>query len=910
MSDDLIDLADHDVRDEVAARLGAPLAGRPVILGPGVLAGYTRTVRWLGRLGCPVLVVATARGAGPLPGPEEYAAVQIAPPPTASITDEFRLLDRLVRDLPEGAVAAIEEFDPGRVGAWWCSPFVTNDEPVLGRPVLGGRPRAFLALEDKLLAEQVWVAAGVAAAPHRVVPLDADALAAASDELATDLGVVWSGDARDGFNGGGNYVRWVRDIDDRARARGFFLPRCDRVRVMPFLEGVPCSIHGFVMPDGTAVLRPVEIATLRDEAAGRLVYGGLSSWWDPDPADREEMRAAARRVGEHLRAAYGYRGAFGVDGVLTDEGFRPTELNTRMAAGLTAVGSIDLRLLSLLQLNLMAGIDTGLSVAEVESVVPLLDEHREGHPLAVADGVGVGGADAYDVAFVRDPDGTLRLERAVRADRRRAGAGRHPDRVLRQGRPLRVAAAGRPAGPAQRRPDGPPRPRARRRLRRPHRRSETPDRFLAMRVVVVGGGLGGLASAARLAKLGHEVTLVEGTDELGGALTTETVEGFAWDRGAHSTLLPAVLRDLFRKSGRPIEREVELEPVEVLRHHRFADGSEVRLPGGSRARQLEAFDALGPGLGQAWLDHVATYADTWEVLRRHYLEVPWTPSDLPRELARVLDDRETLHRRLRRSLPDERLRLVAGHRFVAEGHDLRNVPAWLGLHAYLEQRLGCWTVPGGFAAVTTALAARMATRRVTVLTGTAVHDLVLRGGRCVGVLTAAGTLDADAVVVAVDPRRLPALAPHVRRTTPAIPPVVTHLGLVGPVPDVGHELVLHGDPVIVVRGGGRAPEGHAAWTLHGRGQVAEDLVTALARHHIDVRDRVVVRVDRSPRDQVEGSGTAMGVLWEGRGTVRRRLGPHTPIPHVYAAGAHATPGGQVPFVGLSAALVAQVIGPA
>jgi phytoene dehydrogenase-like protein len=431
-----------------------------------------------------------------------------------------------------------------------------------------------------------------------------------------------------------------------------------------------------------------------------------------------------------------------------------------------------------------------------------------------------------------------------------------------------------------------------------------------MRVVVVGGGLGGLASAARLAKLGHEVTLVERADELGGALTLETAEGFAWDRGAHGTLLPAVLRDLFRKSGRPLEKELELEPVEVVRHHRFADGSEVRLPGGSRGRQVAAFDALGPGLGQAWVDHVASYAEVWETLRRHYVEVPWDREASPREVTRLLDDRETLHKRLRRTFKDERLRLVAGHRFVAEGHDLRDVPAWLGLHSYLEQRFGAWTVPGGFAGLSAALTARLATRKVTVVTGTAVHDLVVRDGRCVGVLTATGSLDADAVVCAIDPRRLPALASYVARTMPAIPPVVCHLGLVGPVPDVGHELVLHGDPMIVVRGGGRAPEGHTAWTLHGRGQLAEDLVTALARHHVDVRDRVVVRVDRSPRAQVEAGGSSMGVLWQGRGTVRQRLGPTTPIPNVYAAGAHATPGGQVPFVGLSAALVAQVVGPA
>ena len=63
---------------------------------------------------------------------------------------------------------------------------------------------------------------------------------------------------------------------------------------------------------------------------------------------------------------------------------------------------------------------------------------------------------------------------------------------------------------------------------------------------------------------------------------------------------------------------------------------------------------------------------------------------------------------------------------------------------------------------------------------------------------------------------------------PAIPPVVSHVGLRGEVPDLPHEVVLHGDPLIVVRTGGQAPAGGAAWTLLGRGRLAEDIVTALA----------------------------------------------------------------------------------
>jgi UDP-galactopyranose mutase len=427
------------------------------------------------------------------------------------------------------------------------------------------------------------------------------------------------------------------------------------------------------------------------------------------------------------------------------------------------------------------------------------------------------------------------------------------------------------------------------------------------RVVVAGGGFGGLACSLRLAKLGHDVTLVE-TGELGGALAPVATDGFEWDGSASHTLLPAVVRDLFRKTGRPLEKELELVQLDCLREHWFEDGSSLVLAAG-RTPQHEAFETLGSGLGQQWVDHVAAYADDWEALRLGYLEVPWTPESLPRQIAARLDSRETLHKRLR-SLRDDRLRLVAGYPFTIDGHDLRNVPAWTGLTAYLEQQFGAWTPTGGMGMLRDALVRRLATRAVTVVDARVV-DIVVRDRRAAGVTTTAGDLDAEVVVCAVDPRGLPALARWVRRATPAMPPVVCHVGFAGPVRELPHEVVLHGEPTLVVRTRGRAPDGAAAWTVQGRGRVSEDLLVTLARHGLDVRDRVVARVDRSPKDLAEAwHGTPLGVTWEGRGTVRQRLGPRTPIEGVFAAGAHATPGSGLPYVGLSAALVAQVVGPA
>jgi len=432
------------------------------------------------------------------------------------------------------------------------------------------------------------------------------------------------------------------------------------------------------------------------------------------------------------------------------------------------------------------------------------------------------------------------------------------------------------------------------------------------RVVVIGGGFGGLASAARLAKLGHEVTLLEGSSRLGGALGYVEEDGFRWDSGPTATLLPAVIRDFFRKSGRAADKEIDLVPVDPMQQHRFDDDTVLDLPGGSRAAQLDAVsDALGTEAGRRWVEYVDDFAEVWDALRKDWYERPWSEEHASKDARQLLSTRLTLHKLVQRELRDERLRLLACHRMRFDGHEPRNVPAWEGVWSYVEQNFGAWTLPGGMGQLTDVLAGRLETRGVTVLTDTPARDLVVEAGRVVAVLVDDGSIDADHVVCAVDPRRLPALARYVARTMPAIPPAISHIGVVGEVPELPAEVVLHGDPTLVLRTTGTAPEGAHAWTVLGRGRLAEDIVTALQRAGIRVRDQVEVRVDRSPRELVEEwGGSPLGVLWQGRNTLAHRLGTRTPIDGVVMAGANTTPGSGLPSVGLSAALAAQVIGPA
>ena len=91
-----------------------------------------------------------------------------------------------------------------------------------------------------------------------------------------------------------------------------------------------------------------------------------------------------------------------------------------------------------------------------------------------------------------------------------------------------------------------------------------------------------MATAARLSVKGHQVTIVEQSDQVGGKAGAYSRDGFVFDTGPSLITLPAVYRDLFLKTGTSLEDNVDLQPVEPGTSYRWSDGTRVTLPGVNR----------------------------------------------------------------------------------------------------------------------------------------------------------------------------------------------------------------------------------------------------------------------------------------------------------------------------------------
>ncbi|MDQ6884689.1 MAG: hypothetical protein M3077_10720 [Candidatus Dormibacteraeota bacterium] len=356
-------------------------AGRKVILVGIHLASANEAVQRLRSLGADrCFVVAVGAGTGTFPSPADADWIVREERFTDAVA-ELHSAELLMADPPAAVTTALDRFD-STAEALVLAPGVTLGALpafMAGRRVWGRRHPASLPLEDKVKIDAFWDSVGVKRAPSMVCPVVIDAARAASERLDRGNGTVWAGDARGGIHGGAHLLRHVRDQAGMTAAIDFFTSRCDRIRIMPFLEGIPCSIHGIVFAHHVAAVRPVELVTLRPVDAMGFLYAGAATYWDPPDADRDYMRETARRVGEAFRSVVG-PGTFTIDGVMTSEGFLPTELNPRFGAGLNVMARALKELpIGLLTQALQEGEKLDYRPADLERLlVDGADSHRGG----------------------------------------------------------------------------------------------------------------------------------------------------------------------------------------------------------------------------------------------------------------------------------------------------------------------------------------------------------------------------------------------------------------------------------------------------------------------------------------------------------------------------------------------------
>ena len=278
------------------------------------------------------------------------------------------------------------------------------------------------------------------------------------------------------------------------------------------------------------------------------------------------------------------------------------------------------------------------------------------------------------------------------------------------------------------------------------------------KIIVIGAGVGGMAAAARLAKNGHSVHIIEASDRVGGKARTEWIGDYAFDTGPSLLTLPAVYRDLFLKTGKRIEHILKIDPVDPAFTYHFPDKTEIIFPNLSLSAICDSIEnSIGKRAADEWHNLIQRAEAMWDVSRGPFVEselisiAPLLKSKSFMSDVAMIAPLSSMRKITKKYTENPYLSKIVDRYATYTGSDPRKAPAVLLTIAFVESAFGAWHIQGGVGQLSIALADRCRDLGVEISLNTEVIEILQDGAKATGVRTRSGSeLNAEIVIANAD----------------------------------------------------------------------------------------------------------------------------------------------------------------
>jgi phytoene desaturase len=276
---------------------------------------------------------------------------------------------------------------------------------------------------------------------------------------------------------------------------------------------------------------------------------------------------------------------------------------------------------------------------------------------------------------------------------------------------------------------------------------------VSKRVIIIGAGPGGLATAMLLAKRGLDVTILEKQPRVGGRTSVIEGEGFRFDLGPTFFLYPQILQEIFQAVGRDMYQEIPMTRLDPQYRLIFGAGGELNATSDVE-RMVTEIAKLSPQDAPQFRRFMSENRSKLEKFAP-CLQMPfagWTSLMSLRLLSvlPMLKPWKSLHAELASYFKDPRLQLAFTFQSKYLGMSPFQCPSLFSILSFLEYEHGIWHPTGGCNSISRNMARVAQELGVKIQLSTPVEEVLFTGRRASGVRTAQGEMRADAVVVNAD----------------------------------------------------------------------------------------------------------------------------------------------------------------
>lgn len=280
---------------------------------------------------------------------------------------------------------------------------------------------------------------------------------------------------------------------------------------------------------------------------------------------------------------------------------------------------------------------------------------------------------------------------------------------------------------------------------------------MSKRVVIIGGGYGGLAAATLFAKAGYDVTVLEKNTQLGGRAGQLNQAGFRFDTGPSWYLMPEVFKDFYTLFGKDVQKELSLVRLKPGYKVFFESSAPITIQGNLHD-DAATFEILEQGAGTTLKKYVTNSSAIYDLSLGHFLYSNFSRRsqllhpDILKNLTRFgVAATTSLDDYVSKYFQDARLKKILEYHSVFLGGSPYEIPAIYSLMSTLDFKSGVYFPKNGMYSLVENLVAIGSSLGVRYQTGSAVKEIHAKHGKASGVsLTTGEVIEADIIISNAD----------------------------------------------------------------------------------------------------------------------------------------------------------------
>lgn len=277
---------------------------------------------------------------------------------------------------------------------------------------------------------------------------------------------------------------------------------------------------------------------------------------------------------------------------------------------------------------------------------------------------------------------------------------------------------------------------------------------MTKKAIVIGAGIGGLATATLLANKGWNVTIYEKNEHSGGKMQQWKSNGFRFDTGPSLLTMPFQLKKLFKECGKNIDDYISLIEPEPLCRYFYKDGV-VFDNFADSDKSVDQIRHFAPEDAEAYTSFLTHSEDLYNKTADAFLFNPLNElSDLKKlKWADVLSINafSTVSKKVDKSFKSSHLRKFFKRFTTYNGSSPFQAPATLNVIPHVELNQGGYYVKGGLYEIANSLEKLALSQGVTIEYGQTVTSILSDKNRVSAVkLADKKRINADLIVANSD----------------------------------------------------------------------------------------------------------------------------------------------------------------